>query len=70
MQQAVADGGLAVQVESFAWSHGPGRVLADLHGHDHQKAKGQELADLILAHRRLCPTGKVYVVCHSAAPPW
>lgn len=66
MRQALVDAGLAVQVESFAWSHGPGRVLADLHAHDHQKAKGQELAELILAHRLLCPVGKVYVVCHSS----
>jgi hypothetical protein len=66
LRQAIADAGLPLQVETFPWSHGPGRVLADLHAHQHQHAKGQELADTILAHHRLCPTGKVYIVCHSS----
>ena len=66
MRQAITDAALPVQVDAFAWSHGPGRILSDLHGHAHQKAKGQELAEQVLAHRLLCPTGKVYVVCHSA----
>jgi hypothetical protein len=66
IRQVLGDVGSPVQVECFVWSHGPGRILADLHDHDHQKTKGQELAEMILAHRQLCPVGKVYVVCHSS----
>jgi Alpha/beta hydrolase family len=66
LRRALAEARMPIEVESFTWSHGPGRVFSDLHGHEHQKAKGLELADLILAHHKLCPTGKVYVVCHSS----
>jgi pimeloyl-ACP methyl ester carboxylesterase len=66
LRQAIVDAQQLHCVETFAWSHGAGRVLADLHDHDYQKAKGQELAESILACRRLAPVGKVYIVCHSA----
>jgi hypothetical protein len=66
LRQALADAHLPLTVESFAWSHGAGRVLADLHAHDHQQAKGRELAQLILKYRKDRPSGKVYVVCHSS----
>jgi hypothetical protein len=66
LRHALADAHMPLKVESFAWSHGAGRVLADLHGHDHQQAKGHELAQWILNYRKLSPTGKVYVVCHSS----
>jgi pimeloyl-ACP methyl ester carboxylesterase len=66
LRQAVADAGLPHIVRTFAWSHGPGRVFADLHGHDHQRAKGHDLAAAILSHRASHPDSKVYVVCHSS----
>jgi pimeloyl-ACP methyl ester carboxylesterase len=66
LRHAIADARLPLDVESFAWSHGPGRVLSDLHGHEHQQAKGQELARMILKHRSDCPSCKIYVVCHSS----
>lgn len=66
LRTAIADAGLGLPVETFAWSHGAGRVLADLHAHDHQKAKGDELARLVLAHRKGFPTGRIYLVCHSS----
>ncbi len=66
LRQAVAEADLHLRVESFAWSHGAGRVFADLHGHDHQKAKGSELAGLIRARRKTDPSGAIYIVCHSS----
>jgi pimeloyl-ACP methyl ester carboxylesterase len=66
LRQAIAEAHLPLDVESFAWSHGAGRVLSDLHGHDHQRAKGLELAERITQSRKTCPTRKVYLVCHSA----
>jgi hypothetical protein len=66
LSQAVAEAGLPLTVDCFSWSHGRGRVLADLHGHEHHRDKGKELAGAILAQRRNCPGGKIYLVCHSS----
>ncbi len=66
LRQAITDAQQPLATETFTWSHGAYRVLADLHDHDYQKAKGQELADAVLACRRISPTGKVYLVCHSS----
>jgi pimeloyl-ACP methyl ester carboxylesterase len=66
LRQAAIDAQQPLAVETFAWSHGAGRILADLHDHDYQKSKGQELADTILACHQMSPVGKVYLVCHSA----
>jgi pimeloyl-ACP methyl ester carboxylesterase len=66
LRQAVADAHLPLRVETFAWSHGAGRIFADLHGSEHQKAKGLELAGLVLAHLRASPASKVYLVSHSS----
>jgi pimeloyl-ACP methyl ester carboxylesterase len=66
LQQATADAKLPLRVENVTWSHGRGRILADLHGHEHQKSKGEALALAILAQRKQAPTGKVFIVCHSA----
>jgi hypothetical protein len=66
LHQAVNDAQLALEVESFDWSHGMGRVLSDLHGHDHQRAKGKELAERIIVQRHGYAGGKIYLVCHSS----
>jgi pimeloyl-ACP methyl ester carboxylesterase len=66
VRQAATEASLPLQVEPFAWSHGPGRVFSDLHGHGHQKTKGEELAGLVIGYRAAHPTGKVYLVSHSS----
>jgi pimeloyl-ACP methyl ester carboxylesterase len=66
LRQAVVDAKAPLKVEAFEWSHGPILILNDLHEHDYQKAKGRELAAAVLAYRKISPTGKVYLVCHSS----
>ncbi len=66
LRQAVCQAHLSLQVLDFSWSNGPGRVFADLRCRSHHQSKGQELADLILAHRRSCPDARIYLVCHSS----
>lgn len=63
---AVAEAGLPLCVQPFAWSHGRGRVLSDLRHTAHHRSKGEELASLILAHRHAHPTGRIVVVAHSS----
>jgi hypothetical protein len=64
--KAVVEACPDLEVWSFPWSHGHGRLFADLWHHSHHRAKGKELADLLLHQRRTCPSGKIYIVCHSA----
>jgi pimeloyl-ACP methyl ester carboxylesterase len=66
LRQAVNQAHLPLEVQDFPWSNGPGRVFADLRGLTHHKAKGKELAGLILAYRRAHPDARVHLVCHSS----
>jgi pimeloyl-ACP methyl ester carboxylesterase len=66
LRQALTEAGRPHAVQTFAWSHGPGRVLADLHGHEHQRTKGHELAATVVSERQSHPGRKVYLVCHSS----
>lgn len=66
LNRAIAEAGLPLAVERFGWSHGPGRIFADLHGRGRHRDKGKELAGAILAQRQTYPCGKIYLVCHSS----
>jgi pimeloyl-ACP methyl ester carboxylesterase len=66
LRRAVYHAYLPLQVLDFPWSYGPGRVFADLRCVSHHKAKGQELAGLILAYRQSCPDATIHLVCHSS----
>jgi pimeloyl-ACP methyl ester carboxylesterase len=66
LEHAVADAGLHLQVLPFDWSHGPGRVFSDICSDSRHRAKGEELARLLLDKRRNCPAQKLYIVCHSS----
>jgi pimeloyl-ACP methyl ester carboxylesterase len=58
--------GLPLRIEPVAWSHGWGRVYRDQTDYDHARAEGRKLAAKIVAFRRACPAGEVYLVAHSA----
>src|SRR5919198_4530808 len=64
--RAVEAEGAPLRVETFAWSHGPGRYLTDHVDHANQRAQGCRLAALVAARRRDCPGAAVYLVGHSA----
>ena len=66
LTKAVAYEGLPLGVERVDWSHGTCRIFSDLHGRSHQRAKGQDLADQVIAYRRAHPGNRVCLVGHSA----
>ncbi len=66
LTKAVADCGLPLCVERVDWSHGTCRIFADLHRRSHQRAKGQCLAQQVLAYRQAHPGSRVCLVGHSS----
>jgi pimeloyl-ACP methyl ester carboxylesterase len=64
--EAVAAEGLPLRVETLNWSHGCGRFLADQMDFDHARAEGNRLAGWIQTRRQACPSGRLYLVAHSA----
>jgi hypothetical protein len=65
LSKAVADEGVPLCVERVDWSHGTCRILSDLHGRSHQRAKGHDLAGQIIAFRQTHPGGRVCLIGHS-----
>ncbi|MCS7045689.1 MAG: alpha/beta hydrolase [Gemmataceae bacterium] len=66
LQAAVAHAGLSLEVREFDWSHGVGRVFADLRNRWHHDAQGAQLAATLVAERKDDPQARLYVVAHSA----
>ena len=66
LRQAVAEAGAPLHVETVAWSHGAGRVLADQMDFTHARAEGRRLAAEVKARRLMHPGQAVYLVGHSA----
>lgn len=66
LQQAVAEERLPFCVETFYWSHGYGRFIADQTDRDHAVTRGRQLAGQILGRRQAYPQAPVYLVGHSA----
>jgi hypothetical protein len=66
LRRAVEKANLPIQVESVDWSHGSGRIFADLHSQAHHRAQGLELASRIKTRHQANPTEKIYLVSHSA----
>jgi pimeloyl-ACP methyl ester carboxylesterase len=64
--QAVADSGAPLQVETFVWSRGYGRYLADHVDHNNHIIQGGRLAVEVDALKRACPSRPVYLIGHSA----
>jgi hypothetical protein len=66
LSQTLTDAGLPVGVETVRWSHGYGRIIADLLCRAHQRAAGQALAEQVIAFRCDHPGVAVYLLGHSA----
>jgi pimeloyl-ACP methyl ester carboxylesterase len=64
--QAVRDCGAGLRIETFVWSHGYGRMLADHFDHCNHLEEGQQLAGQIAAWRQACPQRAVYLAGHSS----
>jgi pimeloyl-ACP methyl ester carboxylesterase len=66
LRQAVATEQLPLCVETFEWSYGPYRFLADEMDSCHARDAGHRLAARVAAYRQAYPDGKVCLVAHSA----
>jgi pimeloyl-ACP methyl ester carboxylesterase len=64
--QAVAEAAAPLQVETFVWSLGYRRYLADHTDHANHLAQGRRLAAQVAAYRQGCPGQQVFLVGHSA----
>jgi pimeloyl-ACP methyl ester carboxylesterase len=64
--EAVRDTGAPLRIETFVWSHGYGRMLADHLDHCNHLEEGRRLAELIAATRQSCPGRAIYLVGHSS----
>jgi pimeloyl-ACP methyl ester carboxylesterase len=66
LEEAVAQTGAPLQLETCVWSHGFCRYLSDHAGHAHQVTEGQRLAGVVMAYARACPSRPIFLVGHSA----
>jgi pimeloyl-ACP methyl ester carboxylesterase len=66
LRQAVASSGEPLTVETFAWSHGYLRILADQLDRAHARREGSRLAELVCAYRQAYPETPISLVGHSA----
>jgi hypothetical protein len=64
--QAVNACGAPLRVETFVWSYGYGRMLADHVDHCNHLEEGRRLAGQIVAFKQTCPERAVYLVGHSS----
>ena len=60
LDQAVAEGSVPLQIETFVWSHGYGRYLADHVDHANHLAEGRRLAVQVAGYRQAWPGRRVY----------
>jgi pimeloyl-ACP methyl ester carboxylesterase len=66
LERAVAEAHAPLAVETFVWSLGRGRYVADHVDHANHLAQARLLACRVAEHRRACPGGRVHLVGHSA----
>lgn len=66
LRQVAREASIPVHIETVRWSHGYGRVAADLFDRSHLQDEGHELAQRVAEFRRAYPGMAVYLVGHSA----
>lgn len=66
LRAAVGQSCLPLRVDTFCWSHGRGRFLADQTDHCFHLEQGQCLANGIVSYKQACPCSAIYLVGHSA----
>ncbi len=55
-----------LEVRTFEWSHGKGRIVSDQVCYQYARKQGQRLADELLACRAAHPDAPIHLVGHSA----
>jgi pimeloyl-ACP methyl ester carboxylesterase len=66
MRETVAADGLPLQIETFDWTHGHWRVVADQVDRNHALVEGSKLAARIVALHQSSPDLAISLVGHSA----
>jgi pimeloyl-ACP methyl ester carboxylesterase len=66
LRKAVGRSRSAIQVVTYEWSHGNGRILADQLGFAYAKAQGKRMALEVAAFAEQYPDVAIYMVGHSA----
>ncbi len=66
VREVVVKDGVPVEVVTFNWSHGYGRILADQVSYSHARAEGYKLARLVEEFRHEHPETPVHLLGHSA----
>src|SRR5262245_43942256 len=66
MSALVSRSGAPWEVETFAWSHGARRVLADQMDHENHLAEGERLAAEVAGRIRCQPAQRIAFVSHSS----
>jgi pimeloyl-ACP methyl ester carboxylesterase len=66
MRCTVEADNVPLRVETFDWTHGHFRVIADQVDRDHARREGLELAAKVCALEQSCPGVPVFLVGHSA----
>jgi pimeloyl-ACP methyl ester carboxylesterase len=64
--QAAVEAGVPLQIETFVWSRGYLRYLADHIDHANHVAQGRRLAAVVAATRQAYPCRRICLVGHSA----
>jgi pimeloyl-ACP methyl ester carboxylesterase len=66
VQKAITDEELPLAVETFVWSHGYWRILADQLDRSHTRQQGERLAARVLAFGQAEPSTPIVLLGHSA----
>lgn len=66
IRELIVKEGVPVEVVTFNWSHGNGRILADQVDYAHARAEGCKLARLVEEFCQLHPGTPVHLLGHSA----
>jgi pimeloyl-ACP methyl ester carboxylesterase len=65
LSQVVAETSTPLQIETFVWSHGYLRFLADHLDHDNHLDQGRLLAEQVMEYRRACPDRRISLLGYS-----
>jgi pimeloyl-ACP methyl ester carboxylesterase len=66
IQNVVSEDMLPLNVHTFDWSHGNGRILADQMGYEYSVEQGQRMAGEVMCYHALHPGTRIHVCGHSA----
>jgi hypothetical protein len=66
LRQTAQQEGLPLAIQTFEWSHGRFRILADHVDRQHLLCQGQQLAQVVACQRQRDPHRPIHLVGHSA----